>query len=134
MTWTIARKLRSLLEELEREEEQLTTMNDLWENHGDPGSDPGLQFEQEARVQELYSEFFAITAKIAPRYDGTNLHGYVIIYQDGAYESQVGSGNPVASLKEAQLFETEELANEHAVNLVDVRGVYYAAELCNPEF
>jgi len=45
---------------------------------------------------------------------------YVIVYQDGAYEGNRGSGFPVRLIEEAGQFSTIEEANRHAVNLVDV--------------
>jgi hypothetical protein len=48
---------------------------------------------------------------------------WVIIYEDGAYESDHGSGFPCRLLEEAGKFPTREAAEEHSVALMDVREI-----------
>jgi len=55
--------LESLISDYKEEQRKLVDMIDLWENHGDPGSDPGLQYEQENIISESYNKIkeFALT-------------------------------------------------------------------------
>ncbi|MFA5366691.1 MAG: hypothetical protein WC333_02305 [Dehalococcoidia bacterium] len=48
------REIKSLIDDYEMEKRRLEDMIDAWENGGDPCSDPGLQYEQEMRVEETY--------------------------------------------------------------------------------
>lgn len=47
-------KLKSLIRDYEELKEELSTMIDLWNNHDDPMSDPGLQYEKECEVDKAY--------------------------------------------------------------------------------
>lgn len=49
-------QLKSLISEWENEKQDLHDMIENWENYNDPGSDPGLQYEQETKVEECWNE------------------------------------------------------------------------------
>ena len=49
-------RLKSLISEWENEKENLDNMRRDWEEYDDPGSDPGLQYEQEMKVEECWNE------------------------------------------------------------------------------
>jgi hypothetical protein len=57
-------KLKSLIEDYEEEKRELRNMVSNWED-GDPMSDPGLQYEQESKVDAAYNTIveFAQTLK-----------------------------------------------------------------------
>jgi len=46
-------KLKWLIQEYEEEVSELRLMKDRWEE-GDPGSDPGLQYEQEMKIDSAF--------------------------------------------------------------------------------
>lgn len=48
------KKLTDLIEEFNDEQRRLVEMRHQWEDHDDPTSDPGLQFEQECRVEKAF--------------------------------------------------------------------------------
>ena len=48
------RKLKELIEDYEDKLKDLQDMQTQWDEFYDPGSDPGLQFEQEFRVDMAY--------------------------------------------------------------------------------
>ncbi len=48
-------KLETLIRDYKEESEKLTEMLQLWEE-GDPMSDPGLQFEQEGKIDKAYKK------------------------------------------------------------------------------
>jgi hypothetical protein len=48
-------QLKSLISEWENEKRDLHDMIKNWENYQDPGSDPGLQYEQETKVEECWN-------------------------------------------------------------------------------
>lgn len=48
---------------------------------------------------------------------------WIIVYTDGAYESNRGSGFPVALIEEAGKFSSKEEAEEHAIPLMDVMEI-----------
>lgn len=52
----IAHRLKGLIYDWEKEAEFLEEMIDIWENHDDPSCDPGLQYEQEMKVNHAWSE------------------------------------------------------------------------------
>lgn len=58
-------KLKELISEYEEEVRELEQMCRQWNDHDDPGSDPGLQYEQECKVDKMYQEViqFAKTLK-----------------------------------------------------------------------
>lgn len=47
-------KLKELISIHEHESYELTRMRERWNDHDDPGSDPGLQYEQELIVEKSY--------------------------------------------------------------------------------
>ena len=49
-------RLKSLISDWEQEKENLDNMIRDWEEYDDPGSDPGLQYEQEMKVEECWNE------------------------------------------------------------------------------
>lgn len=49
-------RLKWLIQDWEEEVQCLEEMVDNWENHDDPGSDPGLQFEQEMKIERHWKE------------------------------------------------------------------------------
>lgn len=49
-------KLKSLISDWENEKENLHNMVSDWEEYDDPGSDPGLQFEQEMKVEKCWDK------------------------------------------------------------------------------
>ena len=55
------RTLKDLISEYEDEVSILDDMNYSWENYGDPGSDPGLQFEQAMKIESAYKEIVEFT-------------------------------------------------------------------------
>ncbi len=54
----IISKLKSLIRDWEEEKEKLQEMQYLWEQ-GDPGSDPGLQYEQENKINQCWDKLSA---------------------------------------------------------------------------
>lgn len=50
------RALNWLIREYEEDSDELHRMIDLWDNHDDPMSDPGLQFEQSEKVEQKYKK------------------------------------------------------------------------------
>lgn len=48
--------LKALISEYENEKEILDDMVRDWEEYDDPGSDPGLQYEQEMMVDECWNK------------------------------------------------------------------------------
>ena len=50
------RSLQSLINEFVMEQQELILMIENWNNHDDPCSDPGLQFEQEELVNNVYNK------------------------------------------------------------------------------
>jgi hypothetical protein len=62
------RELRSLFEDYESEKRRLEDMIDAWENGGDPCSDPGLQYEQENRVEETYRRIMIFSKKLVEEF------------------------------------------------------------------
>ncbi len=48
------RTLKRLIDNYEDELKELEDMVDRWNDFDDPGSDPGLQYEQENRVEIAY--------------------------------------------------------------------------------
>lgn len=48
------KKLKSLIRDYEYLTQELSQMIDLWENHDDPTSDPGLQYEKECEIDRAY--------------------------------------------------------------------------------
>lgn len=51
----IIRDLKNLIDDWREEMEILKSMRDLWEEYNDPGSDPGLQYEQEMMVDDKWN-------------------------------------------------------------------------------
>jgi hypothetical protein len=49
-------RLKSLISEWENEKENLDNMVRDWEEYDEPTSDPGLQYEQEMKVEECWNE------------------------------------------------------------------------------
>lgn len=56
-------KLKELISDYEYEKRVLTDMIDSWNNHDDPESDPGLQYEQEYIVDNAYNAIVEFTKK-----------------------------------------------------------------------
>lgn len=52
----IIRTLKALIRDWEYENQYLEDMIADWEEHNDPGSDPGLQYEQEMKVEKCWNE------------------------------------------------------------------------------
>jgi hypothetical protein len=48
--------LKSLISEYENEKDNLENMVRDWEEYDDPGSDPGLQYEQEMKVEGCWNK------------------------------------------------------------------------------
>lgn len=48
---------------------------------------------------------------------------WIIVYDDGAFESNHGSGFPCHLLGEAAMFDTKEEAEEHSASLCDVKEI-----------
>lgn len=117
--------LQGLLDDIRNEQEVLERMDSGWRDDDDPTCDPGLQFEQGEKIERMTRDFFKTAAKLAPRYDGTDLTKYVIVYQDESYEAKTpdGSGFPTRLLSEARMFETREQAEQHAAMLTDVKTI-----------
>lgn len=51
----IIRDLKNLINDWEYEKNTLSSMMNLWEEYDDPGSDPGLQYEQEMLVDDKWN-------------------------------------------------------------------------------
>jgi hypothetical protein len=51
----IIRDLKNLIDDWEYEKNTLSSMMNLWEEYDDPGSDPGLQYEQEMLVDDKWN-------------------------------------------------------------------------------
>lgn len=51
----IIRDLKNLIDDWEEEKEILKSMVNLWDEYDDPGSDPGLQYEQEMMVDDKWN-------------------------------------------------------------------------------
>ena len=49
-------RLKNLISDWEDEKQNLDNMVESWEQYDDPGSDPGLQYEQEMKVEECWNE------------------------------------------------------------------------------
>lgn len=49
------RDLKNLIDDWEYEKNTLSSMINLWEEYDDPGSDPGLQYEQEMLVEDKWN-------------------------------------------------------------------------------
>lgn len=49
-------KLKQLISDYQEEQQTLSEMIDAWNDFDDPGSDPGLQFEQEMVVKSAYNK------------------------------------------------------------------------------
>lgn len=49
-------KLKSLIRDYEELKNNLHIMIDLWNNHDDSMSDPGLQYEKECEVDKAYKK------------------------------------------------------------------------------
>jgi hypothetical protein len=54
--WQKIEKLNILIQEYKEEQEKLEQMVENWENEDDPMSDPGLQYEQETRIESIYNK------------------------------------------------------------------------------
>ena len=61
------RKLKNLISDYEEERDELSAMVSRWEDHDDPGSDPGLQYEQENRVAKAYNRVVEYAKKLETR-------------------------------------------------------------------
>lgn len=48
--------LKQFIEDYEDESRELTEMVYRWNHYDDPGSDPGLQYEQEMKVEKAYNK------------------------------------------------------------------------------
>jgi hypothetical protein len=66
------RELKSLIEDYESETRRLEEMIDLWENHDDPCSDPGLQYEQENKAEAAYNKIVKFCATLLSEYANKN--------------------------------------------------------------
>lgn len=49
-------RLKGFIIEYEDECNTLEEMQEAWNKYSDPGSDPGLQYEQELRISNAYEE------------------------------------------------------------------------------
>ncbi len=58
------RELKWLIEDFENVNLELVDMVSSWEVHGDPGSDPGLQYEKEMEREEAYNKIKAFIVKM----------------------------------------------------------------------
>ena len=54
-------KLKQLISEYEDETRELSEMIDRWSHYDDPSSDPGLQYEQELKVEDAYNQIVEFT-------------------------------------------------------------------------
>ncbi len=61
------RKLKELIGYYDEEKEELESMQKRWEEHDDPGSDPGLQYEQEHKVIKAYNNVIVHAKKLETR-------------------------------------------------------------------
>jgi len=49
-------ELKSLISDYEYEKRELSYMIGQWEEYDDPGSDPGLQYEQEVKLENEWNK------------------------------------------------------------------------------
>ena len=49
-------ELKSLINDYEYEKRELSYMIGQWEEYDDPGSDPGLQYEQEIKLENEWNK------------------------------------------------------------------------------
>ena len=49
-------ELKSLINDYEYEKRELSYMIGQWEEYDDPGSDPGLQYEQEVKLENEWNK------------------------------------------------------------------------------
>lgn len=49
-------ELKSLITDYEYEKRELSYMIGQWEEYDDPGSDPGLQYEQEVKLENEWNK------------------------------------------------------------------------------
>lgn len=52
----IIMELKSLISDYEYEKRELSYMKGQWEEYDDPGSDPGLQYEQEVKIENEWNK------------------------------------------------------------------------------
>jgi hypothetical protein len=52
-------ELKMLISDWEEEKDRMKEMKTYWEEFDDPGSDPGLQYEQEMKMDEAFERIVA---------------------------------------------------------------------------
>ena len=48
-------RLKSFISDYEYEVREMEAMKERWEEYDDPGSDPGLQYEQEMKIENAFN-------------------------------------------------------------------------------
>lgn len=61
----IISELQWLINDFNSEDNELGNMIDRWNNDGDPGSDPGLQYTQEGKIDAVWDEIVKLCSKIS---------------------------------------------------------------------
>lgn len=105
---SLATRIIELAAEIVTADDELGAMDTLWTEHDDPESDPGLQYEQSCKIDEMYLEFEQFSPAQLFLRRTSNLDNWVIRYNDGPYNLKDSNRHATPFIEDAKLYDSEE--------------------------